>query len=172
MAGVTLKVDTQRLSWELARFTRNLAPDAISRAVRATTFHVGGDIIRSLNGGEAGFPVPKRIDTGRYRAGWVMGTAMVAGPAQGPTTGGDADNPQQPDDGVGETVRAAAGLKLAMKVTNNVEYGPYIEDGTDTMAPGHHLRLGILRGVVRLREALGKEIPAAWKNQVLHGFGP
>ncbi|MFA9272134.1 MAG: hypothetical protein ACEQSX_15540 [Baekduiaceae bacterium] len=169
---MTLKVDTQRLTRELARFTRNLGPAAIDQAVRATTFHVGGDIVRSLNGTEAGFPVPKRIDTNRYRAGWVMGTAMVAPPAQDTTTGGDADNPQQPDDGVGETIRRSAGLNLALKVTNNVEYGPYIEDGTDTMAPGHHVKLSLLRGVVRLREALGKEIPAAWKNQVLHGFGP
>ena len=58
-----------------------------------------------------------------------------------------------------------------MRVTNNVEYGPYIEDGTDTMAPGHHVKLAMLRAVVRMREAVGKAIPAAWKNQALTGFG-
>lgn len=169
--GMTMKVDAQRLNRELAKFVRTLGPAAVDVAVRGTAFHVGGDIVRSLNGYDAGFPAPKRIDTARYRAGWVMGVAQVAPPAQDSTEGGDADNPQRSDDGVGQRIQTSGGNKLVLRVTNNVEYGPYVEHGTETMAPGNHMRLALLRGAVRLREAIGEAIPDAWANAVTLGFG-
>lgn len=168
-AGVTLKVNQARLQGELRKFIANLGPKAIDLAVRKTAHDVGGDIVRALNGYDAGFPAPKRIDTGRYRAGWSIGVAQVAPPAPGPTTGGDADNPQRADDGVGTAHATHGGNTLSVRVTNNVEYGPYVEDGTDTMAPGRHVALAMLRGAARLREALGQTIPDAWADQITFG---
>ena len=57
-----------------------------------------------------------------------------------------------------------------VRVTNNVEYGPYIEDGTEAMRPGHHLKLSLLRGTVRLRDAIVKAVPLAWSRAVVDGF--
>lgn len=168
MAGITVRVQQDRLRAELDRFTRNLSPALVDSVTRKTAFDIGGDIVRSLNGTEAGFPVPKRIDTGRYRAAWSIGVREATGKAPGPTTGGDADNPQQIDDGEGREIKRNA--RAVVRVTNNVEYGPYIEDGTEAMRPGHHLKLSLLRGAVRLREAIGKAVPLAWSRAIVEGF--
>lgn len=166
--AITVKVNAERARRELANFTRNLAPKLVDATVRKTAFDVGGDVVRSLNGYEAGFPNPKRIDTGRYRAGWSIGVREAVGKAPGPTTGGDEDNPQRADDGVGEMVNS--GARALVRVTNNVEYGPEVEDGTESMAPGHHIKLALLRAAVRMREALGKAVPRAWSDAVVDGF--
>ena len=164
-----VKVNSERFRREWDKFTKTLAPQMVDLATRKTAFDVGGDIVRSLNGADAGYPTPKRIDTGRYRAGWSIGVREATGAAPGPTTGGDAENPGLSTDGAGGTRHTAT--RATVWVANNVEYGPLVEYGTETMRPGHHLSHAMLRSATRLREALGAAIPAAWKNQLIRGFG-
>lgn len=169
MAGVSIRINQARLAAELRGFLRTRGPNAIDRAVRATAFQVGGDIIRSLNGAGAGFSAPKRIDTGRYRAGWAIGVQQATGRAVGSTVASPVGrdgrpNPQQADDGRG--IRTRTAFSTTVRAENNVEYGPYIEGGTATMRPGHHVALAMLRATVKLREALGREIPQAWRDQL------
>lgn len=166
---VVLKLQEGRARRELEKFVRNLSPEMTNLVVKKTTFDVGGDIVRSLNGEDAGYPNPKRIDTGRYRAAWSMGVRAATGKAPGPTQGGDAENPLRSGDGEG-AVRMT-GAKATLRVTNNVEYAPLVEMGTEHMRPGHHLALAMLRAAARMKEAVGAALPAAWKNQLQKGFG-
>jgi len=131
---VTFSVDMTRLNAAIHRFASVEGPRAAEKVTRKLGFDTIRRITMSLNGL---FGLPKRIDTGRYRAAWNL--ALVAGTGQraGTTAGGDARNPQRPGDGSGRWVRGRRGAKLML--ANNVEYGPDIEVGTPTMRPGRHV---------------------------------
>lgn len=158
-----LRLNQQRLNTELRAVLARM-PGAVSRVVRATAFDVGGEIIRSLNGSEAGYPNPKRIDTGRYRAGWAMGVQTATGQRIAVPQSNDPDNPSRSDDGSGE--HTGAGLRQVVRVENNVEYGREVEYGRGKMRPGLHVARALLVGAARLREAVGEEIPAAWRGEL------
>lgn len=158
---VSIKLNTARLRAELSHFVRDLAPKAVDIAVRRTAFAVGGDIVRAINGAGAGFAAPRRIDTGRYRAGWSMAVQAASGRAPGPTT---ASVPVLSSDGAAERVTTATGTTI--RVINNVEYGQYVEHGTQHMRPGHHVALSLLKHAATLRLELGKTIPQAWRGEL------
>lgn len=157
-----LRLNQQRLNQELQSFLRGRLPGAVSQVVRRTALAIGGEIVRSLNGTEAGYFLPKRIDTGRYRAAWAMGVQDATGAALPAPRSTDPENPSLDSDGKGRTQRDSAGLRVVVRVDNNVEYAPFIEEGTDRMLPGKHVARALLVSAAELRAAAGKEIPAAW----------
>jgi len=137
MAGVSVRVNQERLRASLNAFIRGAAPAAVDRIVRRTALAVGGEIVRSLNGTAE---LPKRIDTGRYRAAWTFGVQQ----------------------GVNGMRHATPTVGALVRVENNVEYGAYVEYGTLRMRPGHHVVTAMLKAAVEMRRAAGLEIPRAW----------
>lgn len=158
-----LLLNQRRLNDELAAVLRRM-PSAVSRLVRGAAFDVGGEVVRSLNGYEAGYPNPKRIDTGRYRAGWAMGVQEATGQAIAVPMSSDPENPSRSGDGAGQAF--GDGLRQRVRVSNNVEYAEDVELGTPEMKPGLHVTRALLVGAARLREAIGEEIPAAWRGDL------
>lgn len=165
-----LRLNQQRLNQELQSFLRGRLPGAVSQIVRRTALAVGGEIVRSLNGQEAGYFLPKRIDTGRYRAAWAMGVQDATGAPLAAPRSTDPDNPSRDTDGTSRTERDSAGLRLTVRVDNNVEYALKVEEGTDTMLPGKHVAHALLHSAAEMRAAAGKAIPEAW-NGALRGTG-
>ena len=64
-------------------FARRHGPAAVDKAVRKMAFDVVSYTTRALNGAEAGYAHPKRIDTGRYRAAWNVAIEKATGRAAG-----------------------------------------------------------------------------------------
>lgn len=153
---------------ELQRFTRRL-PKAIDKIVRRSALLGVSEIVKSLNGEEAGYPNPKRIDTGRYKAGWGMGLQQAIGARIDAPPSTDPKNPTEVGDGTGSHTGKGT-LTTRVRVENNVRYGIYVEEGTVFMAPGNHLMRAMLVAAADIRTAAGKAIPDAW-NGVIHGDG-
>lgn len=152
---VTLTLDTARLNRALAAFGRAQGPEAVDRAVRRISFGVAGRIVRSLNGTEGN---PKRVDTGRYRAAWAAGGSEATGMMVPAPTSPES----QPGDGSG--VMTGRGLAAEIVVTNNVEYGPYVEYGTAHMAAGLHAQDALRKEGAKAAEVIGGEFRRAWEG--------
>ena len=112
-------------------------------------FGIASGILRRLNGLDGN---PKRIDTGRYRAAWAVGTKEATGMTLPVST-----SASESGDGVG--VRTAT----AITVTNNVEYGPYIEYGTEHMAAGLHVADAVEAEGRTASKVIGGEFARAWR---------
>lgn len=134
---ITVELNERALNRVLAD-VRSRCPAVAQATTRAAGLAVVGEIARSLNGEEAGYPVPKRIDTGRYRAAWNAGVTRATGLGVGSTPVTPKPN-NRPEPGDGEGAMRSAGLFSSLYVRNNVRYGPYIEYGTKRMRPGGHL---------------------------------
>lgn len=165
--GAYVRFDIGRFNAAARDLLRRAMPAAVDQSLRWGAFAVVGEIARSLNGEEAGFDVPKRIDTGRYRAAWSVTTRAVFGKAAGPTSVGTSRsgevNPPRASDGTGKLSGSPLGRRVMLE--NNVEYGHEVEYGTRRMRPGRHARraievvrpryrlavLRILRGATRSR---------------------
>lgn len=148
---VTMDVNMTRLNAAIKAFVSVHGPNAADKIVRKASFDVIYRITTSLNGLHGTI---KRIDTGRYRAGWNLALVAATGQKAGPTSGGNAENPQKATDGQGKV--AGKGLLRRAELRNNVEYGPYIEYGTATMAPGQHVTLA-LEYVAKVVEDVAKQ---------------
>lgn len=131
---------------------------AVDQTVRKLAFDVGARLVKSLNGI---YDAPKRIDTGRYRASWAVGTTEATGikirggvtrDEQGRFQSDVSSEASRHDDGKGSFQRTGPYVALAT-VTSNVEYGPYIEFGAEAMEPGFH-RDKALKFVQREAEAV------------------
>ena len=158
-----LRLNERRLAEELAAFVGGKLPAVVSKVTRAAVFGIGGEIVRSLNGEEAGYPNPKRIDTGRYRAAWAMGVQAATGDRLPAPPSTDPDNPSRISDGTSTKVRSE-GLIQRIRVDNNVEYAADVEHGTPTMRPGLHVARALIVEAKKLRTAAGKAIPDAWED--------
>lgn len=159
------------LAAELQRFTRGRLPKAIDKIVRRSALLGVSEIVRSLNGEEAGYPNPKRIDTGRYRAGWGMGLQQAIGrKVAGAPESNDPRNLSEYDDGDGQQTGRGT-LTNRIRVENNVEYGIYVEKGTAQMRAGNHLERALLVAAADIRTAAGKDIPDVWLNRITTGEG-
>lgn len=153
--GTYVKLDTRRFNASVRDVLSRAMPAAIDKALRWGAFAVVGEITRSLNGEEAGYDVPKRIDTGRYRAAWSVATRAIYGKPGGPTSVGRSRtgklNPPRASDGQA-SVRGGP-LKRRVEIQNNVEYGHDVEDGTASMRPGRHVRRALIVLAPRYRKA-------------------
>lgn len=153
--GATLTLDEARFNGAVRAFLRRQAPDAVDRAARRIAFGVGSTLVRSLNGLGG---LPKRIDTGRYRAGWATGTSEATGrrvvAPSAPTS--------QPGDGQG--TRTGRGLSLTVTVINNVEYGEHVEYGTDRMTAGLHRKAALEAEGRKVAKLMGGELARAWNR--------
>lgn len=154
---------TQRLARQA---TGAAARDRLGKATRKLGYEVGQRIVRSLNGI---YDAPKRVDTGRYRAGWAIGTTEATGIrlAAGVTRGEggrfqstDRAETSQAGDGRGEF--SGRLWHFVVTVTNNVEYGPYIEYGTASMAAGYHRDKALRFVQPRAEKALKTAVRLAW----------
>ena len=157
MAKGALTIDTSRLSAAVRSFASTHGPAAVDRVVRRASFGIGGQIVRSLNGTEAGYSNPKRIDTGRYRAAWAVGTSQATGLSVG------APSSPESQSGDGSGVKSGAGLNASITVTNNVEYGPYVEYGTESMEAGLHVQDAVERETKKIEKAIAAELARAWR---------
>lgn len=151
--ALNMTLDSRRFQRAVDRFVRRSGPAASDRIVRKTAFDVTREIVVSLNGVGG---LPKRIDTGRYRAAWAVAIEAVAGRAAGPTTGLRA--------GDGESRIEGRLFRRVVTVTNNVEYGPYIEYGTARMAAGMHRIAALAKIGKQIARIVGPEFASAWRS--------
>jgi len=170
MFAPSVTLNRQILAAELQRFTRGRLPKAVDKIVRRTALLGISEIVKSLNGEEAGYPNPKRIDTGRYRAGWGMGLQQAIGARIDAPSSTDPKNPTEAGDGTG-TQTGRGTLTNRIRVENNVEYGIYVEEGTAQMRAGNHLERALLVAAADIRTAAGKAIPDAWLDRITTGEG-
>ena len=170
------KLNRELFRTAINAFARKHGPEAVDRAVRKMAFDTVAYTTKALNGAGAGYAHPKRIDTGRYRAAWSTAIEATVGRAGGPTTvtngragvGRDEKgkfvglnrNKAQPHDGTSKA--EGKGLTKTITVTNNVEYGPYVEFGTDDMAAGLHLTRAMVVVAKDALKAVGIELSKAW----------
>lgn len=136
-AVLAVKVNERRLTRGLQEVRKRM-PHLAGKLTRALGLAVVSEITRSMNGEEAGYPLPKRIDTGRLRAAWNVGIERGTGVRvpQLPVTPTKNNRPQAND---GEGSFTGSGMTAHLRVRNNVRYAQYVEYGTKHMAPGGHL---------------------------------
>jgi len=142
-ASVTAVTVNQRALNRMLVSVRAKCPEVAQSVTRAAGLAVVSEITRSLNGEEAGYSNPKRIDTGRYRAAWNVGVQRATGAGVGntPVTPKPGNEPQPGD---GEGGMRAFGMLSSLYVRNNVRYGQYVEYGTRFMRPGGHLARALI----------------------------
>lgn len=141
----------------------NMVEGELPAVVKKAARKVAADVIRETCvgiSGDAG--LPQRVDTGRYRAAWVMGALKLGMPVQGfstkGATGADAS-----------TTIEHNRVRTRIGVSNNVSYGAAVEMGTAHMQPGNHLlrALGVVAQGMPLRELtdeLAQDLADAWRG--------
>lgn len=137
---IALRYDQARLQQAVRAFTQRYAPQIVSRVLRRVALDIAGETSRSLNGTEAGYPVPKRIDTGRLRAAWLASASDAR--AQG----------------------TSVSLSQSIQVTNPVEYAPYVEFGTAKMPAGGHFQRAIRLATRKLDKVIERGVEEAWNR--------
>ena len=128
------KVDTSALNRALSKIEAKL-PGIQDQVVRKLAFDGVRDIVVSITTGA--FSNPIRVDTGRYRAAWSVGSQALGLGAAGPTTGART--------GDGRGIVEKSGPVTIATITNAVEYAEYVEYGTRTMEAGHHVEVALQR---------------------------
>jgi hypothetical protein len=143
---LSIKIDNARLNAALSKMEKRL-PGIQKQIVRKLAFDGLTDIVVSITTGA--FDNPKRVDTGRYRAAWGVGS-LALGPgrnAKGQFSGkARAVGPTKealPGDAKGEIV-TTEGRTMAT-ITNSVEYAELVENGTLYMRAGHHVAVALQR---------------------------
>ena len=155
----TLVLETERFDAATREFLGRLLPRAVDAAVRKIAFDVVDETARGLNGLGG---LPKRIDTGRLRAGWRV--ALEDGGL--PVPGSAAGSPESlTGDGEADLERHYGHL-VGVTVVNRVEYARHVEEGTVHMEPGKHLERALR--VVRLRfprdPTFSRDVSRAWRG--------
>ena len=143
--------DQANFNREVQKFLRAIPEKVRERAVRKIAFDVVSDVVVGIGGF---FGNPKRIDTGRYRAGWGVAARIGELPGAGRLPRAPGSEP-----GDGSARWSESLTRTGITVANNVEYGPHVEHGTARMAPGKHLATALQRGGSDLR-TIRKEIEA------------
>lgn len=131
---LSITIDNARLNAALAKLEKEL-PGIQNQIVRKLAFDGVRDIVVSITTGAWDNPI--RVDTGRYRAAWGVGSLALGLGAAGPA------NDAQSGDGKG-TVRTTDGRTMAT-ITNSVEYAELVENGTVYMRAGHHVAVALQR---------------------------
>lgn len=163
---VDIRLNSRLLRTAINALVRRKGPEVVDRVIRKTAFDVVSYTVRALNGAEAGYPHPKRIDTGRYRAAWVVAGESAIGRRAGSASVSAVSshtgkaNPPQPGDGSARW--QGRGLTQLVTVSNAVEYGPEVEFGTRHMAAGLHLSRALAVSAKGVLEAAGIELSRAW----------
>lgn len=154
---VSVEMDQARLNRAMGRFLAQQVPAVRDVVVRSTALEIVALVTRSLNG-VAG--LPKRIDTGRLRAGWRIALSSIGFATTGIDAPGSSDpqNRSQGSDGSGEYTHNAD--KSIALVSNNVRYARFVEDGTAKMRPGHHLKRALRLAAREFEESLARAIKA------------
>lgn len=166
----TIKLDTAKFNRAVTTFLRGKAPGMVDKAVRKIAFDVTHTLVVSLNGGPETYAwVPRRIDTGRYRAAWVTGTRRALGVNVGPADINDPEgkNPVKAGDGTGS--RTGRGLTRQITVTNAVEYAQDVELGTVNMTAGLHLYYAVRKVGKGVAGMVGGAMKRAWQDRPWDG---
>jgi hypothetical protein len=82
---------------------------------------------------------PRRVDTGRLRASIVFATETESGKNESPATPEDSTPHETPE-------------KHTLYIGTNVEYAPYVHEGTMRMAPNRFLRNAVVKNQNQLKE--------------------
>lgn len=159
---VSVEMDQNRLNRAMFRFLTKQIPAVRDVVVRSTALEVVALVTRALNGVDG---LPKRIDTGRLRAGWRIALSSMGFQTTGldAPSSGNPDNPSQDDDGDGQYTHNER-VSIAV-VSNNVRYARFVEDGTSRMRPGHHLKRALRLVAREFEESLAREMAAAAKAE-------
>lgn len=155
---LSLEVEQARFARSMRAFLDTRAPEVVDLAVRKMAFDVVRETTLAMNGIEV---LPKRIDTGRLRAGWRV--AMADGGL--PTEGLPSSAASQPGDGTA-VVGRAGGLARIVTVQNRVAYAGYVEHGTRWMRPGKHLEraLRVVRAALPGGATVRAPLLRAWRS--------
>lgn len=137
MLEITL--DSARLNAALRELGAKV-PGLQDKIVRKLAFDGVRDIVVSITTGAWDNPI--RVDTGRYRAAWGVGSMALGLGAAGPLVDNEGRKPG-PTDARGK-VTTTEGRTMAV-ITNAVEYAEAVEYGTLYMRPGHHVAVALQR---------------------------
>lgn len=163
---VHLEFEQREFDAAVDNFLRRLEPKVISIGVRKMAFDVVEWTTGALNG-ERG--LPRRIDTGRLRAGWRVALADGGIPAPSAAEGSSAS---LPGDGFCTEERGASGDVRGLTVGNRVEYAPDVEYGTEAMRPGMHLEGGLRAIRERIPREHGPGTVPDNMDRAFHGKAP
>lgn len=160
-----MRLNQRALRTAINAFARRNGPAAVDRVVRKVAFDVVSYTTRALNGAEAGYHHPKRIDTGRLRAAWSVAIAAGTGKPAGPTAVSPTRKDGSPSGASatdGQAAWTGRGMAKTVTIINNVDYAQDVEHGTRHMIPGLHLTRGLLVGAKDVFRLTGVELRAAW----------
>lgn len=167
MAAVDVEFEERRLNKAIAEFI-GLSDELVEVVARKLAFDALYETTTAIGGL---YGLPKRIDTGRYRAGWrLAGREAKLGALPG-----DVSAASEIGDGEAKVTRTK--LVMEMELTNNVEYGEYLEYGTLYLQPpGLHLTRGVTVTRFKFLKSLGvfaKDVNDAWeaRKRAIHREG-
>ena len=163
--GVTISVNEQELQAAMAQWLKTLAPEAAEKATRKIALDVVSETMQGITRGP-----PRRVDTGRLRAGWRFAAKSARLPLaglRGSVTGAASAAGSSPDDGRGEVT--TKGVDSTATLVNAVEYATHVEFGTEHMVPGLHLTraLAVVRRAIPAEKGRGsvwEVITSAWEK--------
>lgn len=156
----TFKLNERKFRAAVADFMRKAGPKLADKIVRRAAMDVVNETTNLIS------TDPKRVDTGRYRAGWTMAGRLVnlhGAAATAYTTKAAADNQAQPTDGAIE--RRGSGLERTIRVINNVDYGTHVEHGTENMPAGRHVSRALEKVAGDVTEAAKEYMAEAWEGR-------
>lgn len=119
----------------MAEFRRRVGPEIAETIVRRAAFVVVGEAAKLIT------TDPPRVDTGRYRASWMVAFRQAAANGRDPISGRflpAAGGASQPGDGEIQE-QGKGSLQYELRVVSNVEYGPALEFGTREIPAGRHV---------------------------------
>lgn len=151
---ITFKVNERRLRAALRDFVTKAGPKLADKIVRKAAMDVISETTNLIT------TDPKRVDTGRYRAGWSMAANLVG--AKGASALPAAPNSETGD---GTIERRGKGLERTIRVINNVEYGTYLEHGTEEMVAGRHVSRALETVAGNVKEAAREYLAEAWEGR-------
>jgi len=127
---LSLSLNSTRAKRSLNALFRAKGPAFVEAEVKRLASDTADRVVKAVEGG---YPdVPERVGTGRYRDAWIQ-----AGNAAGSRLGRTA-RAAHPGDGT--AFKTGSGLRVTIRVANNVEYGYQIEYGGPHLPPGGHVR--------------------------------
>lgn len=158
--GVTVTSNVSSFQAALAAFVKTKLPKAVDTSVTTIASDVVEDITSAITTGAGG--TPRRVDTGRYAAGWTEGAAAAGLPTSGLPSG-----PSKSGDGSGSV--DGGDLDPRVVITNNVEYATEVEFGTSEMEAGNHVTKSLASARRTVPKETGEgsiqaEITQAWEK--------
>lgn len=131
---------------------------AVDRVLVALGVHLEGEAKDELNN------LPIRIDTGRLWGSIVYATDKERSKGTGATKKSKYPPHKKPPTDPKDWTPKAIPEKNTLYVGTNVEYAPYVHEGTSRMKPNRFLKNAFVRNEDQIKEYITKEIKDANMN--------